>query len=152
MINKKGLNIIISSEVFYSKPYLCPKGKPTIGYGTTIYPNGVKVTLKDKEISKETAYNYLMFWANKNEKEILKLLKVALNENQLSALGSWCYNFSPYRLSKSTLLKLINKNPNDVRIKNEFMKWVYVTKNGIKIIQNGLVIRRMKESKLYFSQ
>ena len=34
-------------EGFRSKPYLCPANVATIGYGSTYYANGVKVTLND---------------------------------------------------------------------------------------------------------
>ena len=36
-------------------PYLCPAGKPTIGYGATYYESGYAVTLKDPQITKERA-------------------------------------------------------------------------------------------------
>ena len=151
-MNKRGLNIIISSEGCKLKPYLDPKGIPTIGYGTTIYPNGAKVKMTDKQITKEQAYEFLLFDLNKTEKQILSYIKQELSENQISALVSFTYNVGIGNLIKSTLLKKINLNPNDESIKDEFMRWIKITKNGKKIVLNGLVIRRMKESKLYFSQ
>jgi len=36
-ISGKGLDIIKRFEKFESKPYVCPAGKNTIGYGTTLY-------------------------------------------------------------------------------------------------------------------
>ena len=151
-MNKRGLNIIISSEGCKLKPYLDPKGIPTIGYGTTIYPNGAKVKMTDKQITKEQAYDYLIYNAEKAEKEILQYVKKDLNENQISALVSFVYNIGIGNFSTSTILKLINKNPNDENIKNKFMKWIKITIDGKKVISNGQIIRRMKESKLYFSQ
>lgn len=47
-------------EGFYSRPYLCPAGVPTIGYGATHYLDGVRVTLKDASISRETAERLLL--------------------------------------------------------------------------------------------
>ena len=37
-------------EGFRAKPYLCPAGIPTIGYGSTYYADGRKVTLQDEPI------------------------------------------------------------------------------------------------------
>jgi GH24 family phage-related lysozyme (muramidase) len=49
------LKCIALVEDFHSKPYYDGCARWTIGYGTTIYPNGDRVTSKDKEISKEFA-------------------------------------------------------------------------------------------------
>ena len=57
---KKGIDLIKSFEGFYAKPYMCPASVPTIGYGTTRYPNGNKVTLKDVSITEQQGVEYLM--------------------------------------------------------------------------------------------
>ena len=43
--SENGVNFIKGFEGFRNKPYLCSAGVPTIGYGTTLYPDGVKVSL-----------------------------------------------------------------------------------------------------------
>ena len=47
-------------EGFRSKPYLCPAGVPTIGYGSTYYADGRKVTLEDPPMDEPTARALLM--------------------------------------------------------------------------------------------
>ena len=42
-------------EGFISEPYNCPAGVPTIGYGTTYYLDGTRVTLQDKPITQSQA-------------------------------------------------------------------------------------------------
>ncbi len=42
-------------EGFRSKPYLCPANVATIGYGSTYYANGTKVTLQDAHMSEPEA-------------------------------------------------------------------------------------------------
>ena len=42
-IGKKGLDLIKAFEGLFLKPYLCPAGIPTIGYGNTFYENGKKI-------------------------------------------------------------------------------------------------------------
>ena len=48
-------------EGLYLKPYLCPAGVPTIGYGATFYQDGKKVSLRDKPITREQAEDLLMY-------------------------------------------------------------------------------------------
>ena len=45
-------------ESWRSKPYICGAGVPTIGYGTTRYPDGRAVTMQDPEITLEQGEQY----------------------------------------------------------------------------------------------
>jgi lysozyme len=45
--SNKGVNFIKKYEGFKSKPYRCPAGKPTIGYGCRLYENGRLVTMQE---------------------------------------------------------------------------------------------------------
>jgi len=49
-----GVSLIKRFEGLKLNAYLCSANVPTIGYGNTYYPNGVKVKLGDK-ISQEKA-------------------------------------------------------------------------------------------------
>ena len=60
-LSKKGLDLLKQLEGFRSKPYLCSAGLPTIGYGSTRYTNGVRVSLRDPEISEAKAVEMLIF-------------------------------------------------------------------------------------------
>ena len=68
--NHAGIDIIKRWEGFRPKPYLCPAGIPTIGYGTTVYPNGRKVTLQDKAITEQVADQYLRIYIQRLELQI----------------------------------------------------------------------------------
>ena len=46
-------------EGLYLRPYLCPAGVPTIGYGATFYENGRRVLMTDPPISKARAEQLL---------------------------------------------------------------------------------------------
>ncbi|SCY94674.1 lysozyme [Flavobacterium caeni] len=154
-LDLNGYNIIADFEGFRSKPYLCSAGVPTIGYGTTIYPNGRKVTMKDPEISKATAFGYLKFIADLFARDVTSLVKSKINQSQFNALVSFAYNLGsdidaddiPEGLGDSTLLKKVNRNPSDPAIASEFAKW---NKASGKV-SSGLVKRRAKEAKIYFS-
>jgi lysozyme len=56
------------------------------------------------------------------------------------------YNIGLNAFSKSTLLKKVNFNPDDLTIKNEFLKW---NKAGGKEVK-GLTNRREQESQIYY--
>ena len=70
-----------------------------------------------------------------------------LNQNQFNALVSFAYNVGTGNFSSSTLLKKVNRNPDDLTIKDEFLRW---NKAGGKVL-NGLTNRRNEEADLYFS-
>ena len=144
---KKGIDLIKSFEGFYAKPYMCPASVPTIGYGTTRYPNGNKVTLKDVSITEQQGVEYLMHDLKTFEKYVDSYCRDDVNQNQFDALVSFCYNLGPNNLKSSTLLKKVNLNPSDPSILNEFLKW---NKGGGRVLK-GLTKRRQAESNLYFS-
>lgn len=143
--------LIMDFEGFVANPYFDPAtgGEPiTIGYGTTIYSNGKKVTMKDPAISITEAMNQLQFYINRIITPVIKAnVKQPLNANQIEALESFIYNLGPTNFKSSTLLKKININPNDPSIANEFRKW---NKANSKVMA-GLTRRREAEAKLYFS-
>jgi lysozyme len=146
-LNNAGYQLICEFEGLRLKPYLCSAKVPTIGYGNTYYPDGKRVTLLDKEITKEYAFEIFKVIADKFARRVLSMVKKPLTQNQFNALVSFAYNVGTGAFSTSTLLKKVNANPNDLTIRNEFARWIRA--NG-KIV-NGLVNRRKKESDVYFS-
>ena len=138
--------LIKKYEGFSSKPYMCPAGVPTIGYGSTFYLNGNKVTMKDSPISEEVALSILFSVVEDFSKKVEKLLKVPVNQNQFDALVDFSYNLGIGNLQKSTLLKLIN-NKDFVGASKQFKKW---NKSNGKVL-NGLTNRRKEEEELFLS-
>lgn len=147
-LNDKGYNLIKEFEGLKLKPYLCSAGVPTIGYGNTFYENGTKVKLTDAPITKERAEILFKSLAGKFAVKVVPLIKKPITQNQFNALVSFAYNVGVTALQNSTLLKLVNNNPNDANISKEFLKW---NKASGKVV-NGLTNRRIKESALYFTK
>ncbi|MGJ1431571.1 lysozyme [Sphingobacterium spiritivorum] len=146
-ISDKGISLIKRFEGFFSKPYKDPIGIPTIGYGFTYYlPSRVKVTLRDKPMTEQQATEMLKEVLKGYESDVLRLVKKPLTQNQFDALVSFTYNLGATNLSKSTLLRKLNVNPNDPSIALEFVKW---NKAGGKVFR-GLTLRREAERDLYF--
>ena len=154
-LDNNGYALITGFEGLSLKPYLCSAKVPTIGYGNTFYPNGAKVTMRDKTITKEYAFEIFKVVANMFAKDVNNLIKSEVNQNQFNSLVSFAYNVGsdidvdniPEGLGDSTLLKKVNINPNDKSIALEFLKW---NKAKGKIVA-GLTKRRQKEAQIYFS-
>lgn len=140
-----GLALIKGYEGLHLYPYLCPAGIPTIGYGTTLYPNGRRVTLQDKPLKEHEAEVILKATLAPYERGVSALLKVATTQFQFDALVSFAYNLGLGALGKSTLLKYVNAKKPLSAIEGEFMKWV---KGGGRTLP-GLVARRQAEFQLY---
>jgi lysozyme len=150
MINKATIDLIKSFEGVVLKAYVDPAtgGEPiTIGYGTTIYPNGARVKLGDV-CTEQQALAYLQEDVDRVAANVYGTLKVPVNDNQAGALTSFAYNVGIGNLKSSTLLKKVNKNPDDTTISQEFLKW---NKAGGKEMK-GLTRRRAAEAKLYFTK
>lgn len=160
-INNEGRSLIKFYESLKLKAYLCPSRIPTIGWGTTVYPNGKPVKMGDS-CTPEQAEIYFEYDIKRFETDVLKLVKKPLTANQFSALVSFAYNLGLGNLGISTLLKKINVNPNDPTIRTELQKWVYGTEYvkdeatkkmvPVKVKLNGLINRRGKEADLYFKK
>jgi lysozyme len=124
------------------KPYICPAGYPTIGYGTVYKPDGSKVTMEHVTISKETAEQWLLHELKNNYLAgVLKASPALITTPKvLGAMTDFAYNLGVARYRASTLRKKI-----DVRewedAKEELMKW---TRGGGKVLP-GLVRRRKAE-------
>ena len=145
-INKAGLELIKKFEGLRLVAYLCAGNVWTIGYGTTRYPNGQKVKQGDV-CTKEQAEDYLKHDLTHFELAVDALCRDDINANQFSALVSFAYNVGSTNLRNSTLLKKVNKDPNDITIASEFLKWNKAANRVLK----GLILRRQDESKLYLN-
>jgi lysozyme len=138
-------------EGFRSKPYLCPAGVPTIGYGSTYYADGRKVTLEDSPIDEPQArallaHELLSTYAPGVIRQCPILLTIAATQRdwrKINAIVDFCYNLGVGRLQTSTLRRKINAQDWDAA-KEQLMLW---TRGGGKILP-GLVKRRQAECAL----
>ena len=132
-------------EGLFLKPYLCPAGIPTIGFGTTRYPNGKRVTLQDAEISEIQALSFLRWELEQTAAGVLRFCPVlATDEKKFNAIVDFAFNMGLGRLQTSTLRRKINEEDWPAA-QEQLMKWVY---GGGKKLR-GLVRRREAECKLF---
>jgi len=131
-------------EGFRAKPYLCPAGVPTIGYGSTLYETGRQVSLADAPIDRERA-TALLFWEmRRSMTAAVRCCPVAATKDGcLAALADFVYNLGAGRLQASTLRRRINQQ-NWLEAKKELLRWV---RGGGRILP-GLVARRTVEAGL----
>ena len=144
-LNKEGADLIKSFEGCKLKAYQCSAKKWTIGFGNTFYEDGSPV-LPGHAITQEKAEDMFELIANEFAAKVAKLVTSNVTDNQFGSLVSFSYNCGVVNLQKSTLLKKVNANHNDISIKAEFAKW---NKAGGKVLA-GLTRRREAESNLYF--
>lgn len=138
------LSLCMRWEGFSPRPYLCPAGVPTIGYGTTRYPDGVKVTLADRPLTGEQAVRLLRLDVLNYWNLVLDTVPtLAAYPVKAGAVTSWVYNLGPGRFRSSTMLRRL-RDSRWVAAAFECRKWVYA--GGRKL--PGLIARREQESLL----
>jgi lysozyme len=145
-VSNRCLAIIRECEGFRAKPYICPAGVPTIGYGSTRYRNGVAVALADPPITKATAEDILRATLIQYEDAVTRYVQVPLSQRRFDALVDFAYNCGTQALRTSTLLRKLNEG-DFVGAAAEFPKWV----NGGGRRLPGLVKRRELERELFES-
>lgn len=133
-----GISIIKFFETLRLKAYLCPSGKPTIGWGHT---KGVSL---GQTITEAQAEKFLEEDYKEMEQAVKTLVTVPLTENQLQALTSFTYNVGINAFKSSTMLRKLNASDFEGAY-NEFDRWIYG--NGKKL--NGLIKRRKVERTLF---
>lgn len=141
-ISLLGLNGLMKDEGCVLKAYQDTGGVWTIGYGHT---KGVK---QGDVITKEKASQYLIEDMRSVEYWI-GIQGLTLNQNQFDALCDFVYNCGAGNFIKWGFLAMIKSNPNNPEIADKLREHVYDRK-GNKL--PGLVKRREKEIKLYFSK
>lgn len=136
--------LISSFEGFRAAPYLCPAGVPTIGFGSTRYPDGRKVTLQDPPITEDEAAEILAATLGGYEREVDRMVNIVVEQHEFDALVDFAYNCGARNLESSTLLKKLNRGDREGAAA-EFGKWV----NGGGKVLPGLVRRREAERRLF---
>ena len=145
--SENGVMFICSFEGFRAAPYPDPAsgGEPiTIGYGTTHYTDGAKVTMADAMVTPIQGRSFVAAdlvpvdrWLTTNVPN--------LNQNQHDALASFCYNEGLHNFETSTLLKDVEAGAGSGNIVRDFEMW---TKASGRVMK-GLQTRRDAEAKLF---
>lgn len=131
-------------EGLYLRPYLCPAGVATVGYGSTFYEDGSRVQLTDPAITKDRAEELLVLQLRKTFLPgVLRLCPAVDTPARLGALIDFTYNLGVGALKSSTLRKRVNAADWDA-VPGELLKW---DKAGGRVLR-GLTLRRQAEAAL----
>jgi lysozyme len=141
-LSDKGAEDLKGSEGFRSQPYPDGEGVPTIGFGSTFYENGTRVTLKDAPLTKERALQIFKVTLKQYTSAVDKNVTVPLTQNEFDALVEFTYNVGVAAFKGSTLLKLLNAGAPKDQVAAQFLRW---NKDEGKVVP-GLTNRRKRES------
>lgn len=148
---EQAIKIIKKYEGFKPDPYLCPAGKWTIGYGSTVlYNEDGSVKERVSQDTTPMVIVELAEWQLKKHLEVEvepiidRYVDTPLTDNQFQALVSFVYNIGGSAFAKSTTLKVLNAGDFEAFSK-EFSEWRMA--NGE--VLDGLVKRRAEELELF---
>jgi lysozyme len=148
-INSAGVDLVKHFEGKYNKAYYCPAGVLTIGYGHT---NGMGHDLfsEGDEWSTQRCEDVLEKDLSLCGSEVLKLVKVELNDDQYSSLCSFVFNLGAGSLASSTCLKKLNQG-DYISAAEWIIPWNKAKVKGRMIELEGLKRRRRAEAALFLS-
>ncbi len=142
------LPLIKRWEGFRAKPYLCPAGKLTVGYGTR--------TDSSRSVSRKEAEQMLVVHLQKECVSVVNQLvedmakansSIKLNNKQQAALLSLVYNVGSAAFNRSRCRQAFV----DGRLSDAIHEWLDFNRVNGKFCQ-GLYNRRCAEVALYFSE
>lgn len=139
-ISAAGLEALKMREGFRSAVYLDTAGKETIGYGHLLraWENF------DGGITEAQAAALLADDVAQAEDAVAALVIVPITQDQFDSLVSFAFNVGVSAFRNSTLLGLLNSGNYD-GAREQFARWVYVTRAGERVADAGLKNRRLSE-------
>lgn len=139
--------ILKSFEGYFSNAYQDSGGVWTLGYGSTYNFDEKRRVQKGDKITPDKAQKYVEIECENVVKQLNQYIKVKLNSTQSAALVDYVYNRGIGNFLKTKLDELINENPLNPKIKNEFYGTGLWDRMGHKLW--GLGRRRRAEFHLY---
>jgi len=127
------------------KAYKDQGGVWTIGYGSTFNIDEKRPVKEGDTITEATALRWLKTITADLQANIKKLILVPVTQNQLDSLTSLAYNIGPTAFAESTLLEMLNAGKPKIQVADQFLRWNKVK----KVVNQGLVNRRLKERELF---
>jgi len=135
-------------EGLYLKPYICPAGVPTIGYGATYYEDGRRVALTDPPITAQRAEELLLWELSRvSAPAVVRLVPELVawsaangNWRAFCAIVDFTFNLGAGRLQTSTLRRKL-RALDWGGAREQLVRW---NRGGGRVLP-GLVRRRQAE-------
>ena len=144
MIGPRGRDLIRKAEGLRLDAYVCPAGKPTIGYGHT---RGVCLGTSIVEAEAERLLHEDLAEA---EAVVDQHVIVPLTESMRDALASFVFNLGRGKFRISTMLRRLNEGKYEL-VPHELERWIYGRKDGALVEMPGLMARRKAEAALFLA-
>lgn len=134
-------------EGFRPKPYRCPAGVLTVGYGHTLpltsddilHVDGYPIPLTQDDGLALLAKDCAQFW-----RRMIPMITVDLTHHQAGALVSFAYNVGLAAFQRSTLRQKLNRGDLEA-VPTELLRWVRVRGQFCP----GLFNRRSQEAAVF---
>lgn len=142
-----GRKVIMQFEGFSAKPYLCPAGIRTQGYGHTDAAGGVVVgrpPIWSKQYAEKVLQDDLVRFGN----QVKQLITRPIEQHQFDAFVSLAFNIGLGAFGRSTALRRFNSGDVDGAAKAILM-WNKARVNGQLVTLAGLVRRRNTEMLMF---
>lgn len=140
-----GKKFLAKEEGERLKAYLCAAKVWTISVGCTYYEDGTRVKKGDVITKERSDQLYTRILAG-YEHHVDMVTRDDINQNQFDMLVSLCFNIGKNAFQNSTILRTVNKNPNDPKIAKHFESWKMVDGKPNEALLN----RRKREATRYF--
>lgn len=141
-LSNDGLALVKEFEGLYLEAYRCPAWEWTIGWGHTGLKHKDGTVYEGRKITIHQAESLLRYDMEQFSKNVNRLVKVPLSQNEFDALVS--FDFNTGALGKSTLLKVLNAGRYE-EVPAQLNRWTRA--NGVKL--KGLIRRRASEVRLW---
>lgn len=150
------LRQVAAFEGFRSRPYRCPSGVLTIGYGHT---HGVKPS---DSVSRDEAFDLLLSDFVLCQSYLFKKFDIldCMSKNQIYALTDFVFNLGFGTLLGSSISNILDKyhtfSPSlrkkyDAEIVSTLLKYNKYRKDGKLVVSSGLQRRRQWEASLFLT-
>lgn len=155
-LSEAGMALLNEFEGFRAKPYRDSVGKPTIGWGTTYYPDGTPVRMSDKPVTRSEAASIKQAVLNQDFSPAVNMMFAdeiesgAITQNMFDALISLVYNIGVMGLKASSIYRNIKAGRYDAAA-DSFLLYNKGRINGRLEVIGGLVTRRHKERALFLA-
>ncbi len=155
-LSEAGMALLNEFEGFRSKPYRDSVGKPTIGWGTTYYPNGTPVRMSDKPVTRKEAARIKQAVLNQDFSPAVNMMFADeieagdITQNMFDALISLVYNIGVMGLKASSIYRNIKAGRYSAAA-DSFLLYNKGRINGRLEVIDGLVTRRHKERALFLA-
>jgi lysozyme len=142
-ISEEGINFIIRHEGLELEPYEDVAGKWTVGVGHLLRDDEERRTITTEE-SRELLRKDLA----SAELAVNKMVKVPVTQKEYDSLVSLTFNIGKQAFFTSSVLRFLNEQNYDDAAE-AFLLWNKITKDGKKVMSQGLLNRRRAEMTLF---